>query len=86
MLAVDALALTALLRAHNPLDVLSKWALVRGQIEPRVWAEIDAILMQLKEHSAPTRDAAAKTTDHSHAQFVDDQIEAFDDARQEPRR
>lgn len=43
-LAVDACALTALLREHDPLDVLSKWALVRGQVEPRVWAEIDVLL------------------------------------------
>ena len=48
-LAVDAPALTALLRAHDPLDVLSKWALVRGQIEPRVWAEIDALLHEIAQ-------------------------------------
>lgn len=46
-LAVDAGPVTALLRAHDPLDVLSKWALIRGQVEPRVWAEIDAILIEL---------------------------------------
>ena len=46
-LAVDAGAVTALLRAHDPLDVLSKWTLIRGQVEPRVWAEIDAILIEL---------------------------------------
>jgi len=43
-LAVDASALAALLRAHDPLDILSKWTLIRGQLEPRVWTEIDAIL------------------------------------------
>lgn len=48
-LAVDAMAVTALLRAHDPLDVLSKWTLIRGQLEPRVWAEIDAILAELSE-------------------------------------
>ena len=32
-LAVDASALTALLHAHDPLDVLSKWTLIRGQLE-----------------------------------------------------
>jgi hypothetical protein len=47
-LAVDATALTAILRAHDPLDVLSKWTLIRGQLEPRVWAEIDAILAGLE--------------------------------------
>ena len=46
-LAVDTAALATLLRAHDPLDVLSKWALIRGQVEPRVWAEIDAILFDL---------------------------------------
>jgi len=46
-LAVDAGAATALLRAHDPLDVLSKWTLIRGQLEPRVWAEIDAILEEI---------------------------------------
>ena len=46
-LAVDSAALATLLRAHDPLDVLSKWALIRGQVEPRVWAEMDAILFDL---------------------------------------
>jgi hypothetical protein len=46
-LAVDAQALGTLLRAHDPLDVLSKWTLVRGQIEPRVWAEVDLILHEI---------------------------------------
>jgi hypothetical protein len=46
-LAVDADAVNALLRAHDPLDVLSKWTLIRGQLEPRVWAEIDAILDEI---------------------------------------
>lgn len=47
-LAVDGNALAALLRAHDPLDVLSKWALIRGQLEPCVWAGIDTILSELK--------------------------------------
>lgn len=51
-LAVDAPALTALLRAHDPLDVLSKWALIRGQIEPRVWAEIDILLDEIAVRAA----------------------------------
>lgn len=46
-LAVDADALTALLRVHDPLDVLSKWTLIRGQVETRVWAEIDALLDEI---------------------------------------
>ncbi len=55
-LAVDAEALTALLRAHDPLDVLSKWALIRGQVEPRVWAEIDTILDEIAENAAVPRE------------------------------
>jgi hypothetical protein len=50
-LAVDAGAVTALLRAHDPLDVLSKWTLIRGQLEPRVWAEIDAILDEIAKRA-----------------------------------
>ena len=46
-LAVNAKALTAMLRAEDPLDVLSKWIMIRGQVEPRVWAEIDAILDEI---------------------------------------
>lgn len=46
-LAVDAGVVNALLRAHDPLDVLSKWTLIRGQLEPRVWAEIDTILNEI---------------------------------------
>lgn len=46
-LAVDTGTVTALLRAHDPLDVLSKWNLIRGQLEPRVWTEIDAILDEI---------------------------------------
>ena len=46
-LAVDAGVVNALLRAHDPLAVLSKWTLIRGQLEPRVWAEIDALLDEI---------------------------------------
>lgn len=55
-LAVDAMAVTALLRAHDPLDVLSKWTLIRGQLEPRVWAEIDAILAEIAADAAAPHD------------------------------
>ena len=50
-LAVDTVQLKILLRDHDPLEVLSKWALIRGQVEPRVWAEVDAILDEIA-HSA----------------------------------
>lgn len=46
-LAVDTAALSALLRANDPLDVLSKWTLIRGQVEPRVWAEVDVLIAEL---------------------------------------
>ena len=55
-LAVDAGALAALLRAHDPLDVLSKWTLIRGQVEPRVWAEIDTILDEIAANAAVPRE------------------------------
>ncbi len=48
-LAVHADTVASLLRAHDPLDVLSKWTLIRGQLEPRVWAEIDALLAEIAE-------------------------------------
>jgi hypothetical protein len=55
-LAVDTVALTALLREHDPLDVLSKWTLIRGQVEPRVWSEIDAILEEIVHLAAPQQE------------------------------
>ena len=55
-LAVDAAAVTTLRRAYDPLDVLSKWTLIRGQLEPRVWAEIDAILAEIAVHAAVPHD------------------------------
>ncbi|WP_306045133.1 hypothetical protein [Nioella sp. MMSF_3534] len=51
-LAVDAASLGVLLRDHDPLDVLSKWALIRGQVEPRLWGEIDKILEEIAVRAA----------------------------------
>ena len=51
-LAVDAASLGMLLRDHDPLDVLSKWALIRGQVEPRIWGEIDKILEEIAVRAA----------------------------------
>lgn len=51
-LTINARAVTALLRAHDPLDVLSKWTLIRGQLEPRVWAEIDTLLTEIADKGA----------------------------------
>lgn len=58
-LAVDADALAVLLRSQDPLDVLSKWTLIRGQVEPRIWAAIDIILAEL----AQGPDAVAQSVD-----------------------
>lgn len=55
-LAVDAAALTVLLRNQDPLDVLSKWTLIRGQLEPRIWAEIDALLLEVAADAALDRE------------------------------
>lgn len=46
-IAVDADRLDVILGAEDPLEVLSKWTLIRGQVEPRVWAEIDRLLAEL---------------------------------------
>jgi hypothetical protein len=56
-LAVDTDNLGVLLREHDPLDVLSKWALIRGQVEPRVWVEIDALLEEVTEIAATSKNA-----------------------------
>ena len=66
--AVDADALTAIMATEDPLDVCSKWSLIRGQLEPLVWQEVDKILAQLNEASAQiedprTPDAAGKPSD-----------------------
>ncbi|SEQ97457.1 hypothetical protein SAMN04488092_11840 [Thalassovita taeanensis] len=55
-LAVDATSLAVLLRDHDPLDVLSKWALIRGQVEPRIWAEIDILLDEIADRAAPPQE------------------------------
>ena len=50
----------ALLRAHDPLDVLSKWTLIRGQVEPRVWAEIDVLLEEIVDRKNGMRGASSE--------------------------
>ncbi len=55
-LAVDATSLAVLLRDHDPLDVLSKWALIRGQVEPRIWDEIDILLDEITDRAAPPQE------------------------------
>lgn len=58
-LAVDATSLGVLLRVHDPLDVLSKWALIRGQVEPRIWDAIDAILEEIADRAASPQEPHA---------------------------
>lgn len=60
-LAVDADALAALLHTHDPLDVLSKWTLIRGQVEPLVWAKIDELLREIASHTAVPHKEARST-------------------------
>ena len=55
-LAVDATSLAVLLRDQDPLDILSKWALIRGQVEPRIWAEIDILLDEIADRAAPPQE------------------------------
>ena len=55
--AVDAEALTAIMATEDPLDVCSKWSLIRGQLEPLVWEEIDRILAELADAAAQSEDS-----------------------------
>ncbi len=64
--AVDVEALNAIMATEDPLDVCSKWSLIRGQLEPLVWHEIDRILAELADAAAqsgdsPPGDAATET-------------------------
>ncbi|WP_112309797.1 hypothetical protein [Pseudogemmobacter bohemicus] len=49
--AVPAAIFDRLLADQDPLGVDSRWSLVRGQLEPLVWAEIDALLASLSDDS-----------------------------------
>ncbi|WP_435260230.1 hypothetical protein ACSBLW_19425 (plasmid) [Thioclava sp. FR2] len=55
--AVDAKALTAIMATEDPLDVCSKWSLIRGQLEPLVWKEIDRILAELADAAAQSEES-----------------------------
>lgn len=57
--AVDAEALAAIMATEDPLDVCSKWSLIRGQLEPLVWQEIDKVLAELNEAAAQSEDPPA---------------------------
>lgn len=74
-LVVDADALAALLRDQDPLDVLSKWTLIRGQVEPRVWAEIDLILFELLKCADHPNYSEGAPADHWPAQDENDTVE-----------
>ncbi len=47
--AVPAAVFDRLQAAQDPLGVCSRWSLVRGQLEPLIWEEIDALLASLQE-------------------------------------
>lgn len=49
--AVPAATFDRLLADQDPLGVDSRWSLVRGQLEPLVWAEIDALLASFRDDS-----------------------------------
>ena len=55
--AVDAEALTTIMATEDPLDVCSKWPLIRGQLEPLVWQEIDRILAELADAAVQSEDS-----------------------------
>lgn len=52
--AVPAAVFDRLLAEQDPLGVDSRWSLVRGQLEPLVWAEIDALLAAFREEADGT--------------------------------
>lgn len=47
--AVPAAVFDRLLAEYDPLGVDSRWSLVRGQLEPLVWAEIDLLLASFQD-------------------------------------
>lgn len=51
-LIVDAAALAALAREHDPLGVRGGWWLLRGQVEPRLWDAIEEVLAQVASSRA----------------------------------
>ena len=55
--AVDAEALFAIMATEDPLDVCSKWSLIRGQLEPLVWQEIDRILAELADAAVQSEES-----------------------------
>lgn len=55
--AVDMKALTVIMATEDPLDVCSKWSLIRGQLEPLVWQEIDRILAELADAAVQSEDS-----------------------------
>lgn len=61
--AVDAQSLATIQSTEDPLDVCSKWSLIRGQLEPLVWAEIDRILEELAEAATRDKESLRPTVD-----------------------
>lgn len=61
--AVDAQSLATIQSTEDPLGVCSKWSLIRGQLEPLVWAEIDRILEELAEAATGDKESLRPTVD-----------------------
>lgn len=53
--AVPTAIFDRLLADQDPLGVDSRWSLVRGQLEPLVWAEIDALLASFGDDTDDVR-------------------------------
>lgn len=51
--AVPAAVFDRLQAAQDPLGVCSRWSLVRGQLEPLVWEEIDVLLASFSVDTDP---------------------------------
>lgn len=61
--AVPAATFDRLQAERDPLGVCSRWSLVRGQLEPMVWQEIDRLLASFAQDDAPPEPQAACQAD-----------------------
>lgn len=61
--AVPAAIFDRLQAERDPLGVCSRWSLVRGQLEPLVWQEIDRLLASFTQDDAPPEPQPARQAD-----------------------
>ena len=61
--AVPAATFDRLQAERDPLGVCSRWSLVRGQLEPLVWQEIDRLLASFTQDDAPPELQPARQAD-----------------------